>query len=92
MPYSEKEQKTWIDVKLVYNEKDYLKCASKPRYMPHKMFDNNLVEIRKSKVSVMLNKPTIVNIKMQKVWMELFQQKFLTNVKMYCWIKNAWDI
>ena len=62
MPYSEKEQKTWIDVKLVYNEKDYLKCASKPRYMPHKMFDNNLVEIRKSKVSVMLNKPPYIGM------------------------------
>ena len=39
-----------IDVKLVNNEKDYLKCLSKPNYMLHKTFDNNLVAIRKSKI------------------------------------------
>ena len=33
------------DVKLVNNKKDYLKCTSKPRYMSHKIFDNNLVAI-----------------------------------------------
>ena len=30
-----------IDVKLVSNEKNYLKCTSKPSYMSHKIFDNN---------------------------------------------------
>ena len=33
------------DVKLVNNKKDYLKCTSKPSYMSHKIFDNNLVAI-----------------------------------------------
>ena len=33
-----------IDVKLVNNRKGYLKCKSKPSYMWHKIFDNNLVE------------------------------------------------
>ena len=28
-----------IHVKLVNNEKDYLKCASKPVYISHKIFD-----------------------------------------------------
>ena len=46
-----------IDVKLVSNEKNYLKCTSKPSYMSHKIFDNNLVALRKSKVSLKLNKP-----------------------------------
>ena len=36
-----------IHVKLVNNEKDYLKCTSKPSYMSHKIFDNNLVAICK---------------------------------------------
>ena len=31
-----------ISVQLVNNEKEYLKCASKPRHMPHKIFDNSL--------------------------------------------------
>ena len=30
-----------IDVKLVNNEKYYLKCTSKASYMSHKVFDNN---------------------------------------------------
>ena len=46
-----------IDVKLINNEKDSLKCISKPSYMTHKIFDNNLVVIRKSKVALKLNKP-----------------------------------
>ena len=36
--------------------KDYLKCTSKPRYMSHKIFDNNLVVIRKNKIVLTLNK------------------------------------
>ena len=46
-----------IDVRLVNNEKDCLKCTSKPSYMSHLKFDNNLVAIRKSKVALKLNKP-----------------------------------
>ena len=43
-----------INVKLVNNKKDYLKCTSKPSYMPHKTFDNNLTEIRKNKLALSL--------------------------------------
>ena len=45
-----------IDVKLVSNKKYYLKWTSKPRYMAHKIFDNDLVEISKNKVTLTLNK------------------------------------
>ena len=45
-----------IDVKLVHNEKDFLQFTSKPSYMLHKIFDENLVVIQKSKVSSKLNK------------------------------------
>ena len=45
-----------INVKLVNNEKDYLKCTSKPSYMSHKIFDKTLVTISKSKP----NKPTYI--------------------------------
>ena len=41
-----------IDVKLGNNKKDYLKCTSKPSYMLHKIFDNNLVAICKSKLAL----------------------------------------
>ena len=38
-----------IDVKLVSNNKDYLKCTSKQSYKSQKIFDNNLVEIYEKK-------------------------------------------
>ena len=36
----------------------------------------------------------IVNIKKEKVWLEmLLQQYIITNIKMFCWTRrNAWDI
>ena len=37
--------RNWIGVKLVDNKKDYLKYTSKPSYIPHKIFGNNLVAI-----------------------------------------------
>ena len=46
-----------INVKLVNNEKDCLKSTSKPSYKSHEIFNNNLTEIRKSKVSLKLNNP-----------------------------------
>ena len=41
-----------IDLSLVNNEKDYLKYTSNPRYMSHKIFDDNLVAIHKSKLAL----------------------------------------
>ena len=51
-----------IDVKLVSNKKDYLKWASKPSYMSHKIFANDLVAIRKNKVILTLNKPASIGM------------------------------
>ena len=51
-----------IDVKLVNKDKVYLKWSSRPRYMSHKLFHNNLVEIRKSKVPLRLNKPAYIGM------------------------------
>ena len=34
-----------LDVKLVNNGKDYLKCTSRPSHMSHKIFDNNLFAV-----------------------------------------------
>ena len=48
-----------IDVKLASNKKDYLKRSS---YMSQKIFDNNLVTIRKNKVTLTLNKPAYVGM------------------------------
>ena len=52
--------KNRIDVKLVNNQNDYLKCTSKPSCMPHKIFDNNFVAIRQSKLALKPNKPAYI--------------------------------
>ena len=71
-----------IDVKLVNNKKGYLKCASKPSYMSRKIFDNNLVAIRKSKVSLKLNKPAYIGmciLELSKVLMYEFYYNYIKN-------------
>ena len=45
-----------INARLVNNEKDCLNYTSKPGYMLHKIFDKNLVAIRRSKIALKLNK------------------------------------
>ena len=40
-----------INLKLVSNKKNYLKWTSKPSYMPHKIFDIDLIVIRKNKIT-----------------------------------------
>ena len=74
-----------INLKLVKNEKDYLKCTSKPSYMLHKMFDDNLVAIRKSIVALKLNKPAyngMCILELSKVLLYEFH---------YDYIKNKYD-
>ena len=51
-----------IDVKRINNKKYYLKWTSKPSYMSHIKFDNYSVAIRRSKVTLTLNKPAYVGL------------------------------
>ena len=51
-----------IDLKLVSNKKDYLKWRSKPSYMSHSIFDNDLVVIGKSKVVILTLKPECIGM------------------------------
>ena len=46
-----------LNVKLVNNQKDYLKCTWKPSSMSHKIFHNSLDAIHKSKLVLKRNKP-----------------------------------
>ena len=75
-----------INVKLVNNEKQYLKCTSKPSYMSHnKIFDNSLVAIRKSKLALKLNKTACIGmciLELNKLLMYKFH---------YCYIKNKYE-
>ena len=69
-----------IDVKLVSNKKDYLKLTSKPSYMSQKIFDDDLVAIRKNKVTLTLNKPAYVGmciLNLYKVLMYKFHYYYI---------------
>ena len=71
-----------IDVKLVNNKKYYLKCTLKPSYISHKIFDNNLVAIRKSKLALKLNKPAYIGMcisELVKVLMQEFHYDYMKN-------------
>ena len=50
-----------INVKLVSNKKYYLKWDPN-QAISHKIFDNDLVAIRKNKVTLTLNKPAYIVI------------------------------
>ena len=70
-----------IDVKLVSNKKDYLKWTSKRSFMSHKIYDNDLVTVRKN-VTLTLNKPTYIGIcilKLSKVLMCKFHCDYIEN-------------
>ena len=49
-----------IDVRLVNNEKDFLKYISRPTHITHKIFDKNYATIHEIKPVLMLNKPIYV--------------------------------
>ena len=72
-----------ISVKLVSNKKDYLKWTSKPSYMSHKMLDNDLVAVRKNKVTLTLtNKPAYIGmciLELGKALMYKFHYDYIKN-------------
>ena len=67
-----------IDVKLVNNDKDYLKCTSKPSYVSHKIFEYNLVAIYKNKLALKFNKPAYIGM-CSKVLMYEIHQDYIKN-------------
>ena len=73
------------DTRFVSNRKDYLKWTSKLSYVSQKVFDNNLVGIRKSKVTLTLNKPAYVGICILDLTEALMYEFH------YDYIKNKYD-
>ena len=49
-----------VSVKLVNNEKDYVKYIGRPIFVSQKILDKNLVAIHKVKPVLLLNKPIYV--------------------------------
>ena len=71
-----------INVKLVNNEKGYLKCTSKPSYISRKIFDYYLVAVCKRKVALKLSRPAYIGIcisELSKVLMYNFHCDYIEN-------------
>ena len=66
-----------IDVRLASNEKNYLKWTSKRSYMRQKIFHNNLVAIRKSKVTVRLTNRHMCILDLCKTLMYEFHYDYI---------------
>ena len=49
-------------IELLSNKIDYLKCTSKSSHMSQKVFDKNLIVIRKDKVSLNVNKTAYIRM------------------------------
>ena len=72
-----------IDGKLVSNKKDYLKWTSKSSHMSRKIFENDLVAIRKNKVTLTLNKPAyngMCILELSKVLMYEFYYDYIKKI------------
>ena len=71
-----------INVKLVSNEKGFLKWTSKPGYKSRKIFDNDLVAIRENKVTLTLNKLASIGmwiLELSKVLIYEFYYDYINN-------------
>ena len=71
-----------MDVKLVNNKKDYLKCTWKSSYMSDKIFDNNSVAMWKTIVALKLNKPVYIGmciLELSKGLMYEFYYEYIIN-------------
>ena len=77
-----KNVRSRIDVRLVSNKRNYLKWLSKRRYLFQKMFNNDLVDMYKSNVTLKLKKLAYVGM------CKLDLSKVLMYVLYYDYIKN----
>ena len=71
-----------IDTRLVNNEKDYLIWTSKPSHISRKKFKTYLATICKSKVTLTLNKPAYIGMRileLSKVLMYEFHYDYIKN-------------
>ena len=71
-----------ISVRLVTNEKYFLKYTSRPTHITHKIFDKNFAAIHEIKAVLMLNKPIHVGftvLELSKWLMYDFHDNFIKN-------------
>ena len=68
-----------INVKLINDSKEYLKCVSKPNFVSRKIFDKNFIAVHQIK-TVLTNKKTNL------CWILYFKPKQVINVEVSIWL------
>ena len=69
-----------INVKLINNSKEYLKCVSKRNFISQKTFDKNFIAVHQIKTVLTLNKPIYVGfciLKLSKLLMYQFHYDYV---------------
>ena len=68
-----------INVKLINNYKDYLRCVSKLNFVSQKIFSKNFITVHQIKSVLTLNKPVYVGfciLELSKLLMYQFSDKY----------------
>ena len=69
-----------INVKLINDSKEYLKCVSKPNFISQKMFDKSFIAVHQIKTVLTLNKPIYVGfciLELSKLNMHFFDYSYV---------------
>ena len=69
-----------INVELINNAKDYVRCVSRPNFISQKIFSKNFVAVHKIKPVLTLNKPIYVGfciLELSKLLMYEFHYKYI---------------
>ena len=82
--FGKKMENLWkrINVELINNAKDYIRCVSKPSFVSQKIFSKNFVAVHKIKPVLTLNKPIYVGfsiLDLSKLLMHGFHYKYIKN-------------
>ena len=75
-----------IKIRIMKNEKDFIKYVSRPTYINHNIFGKRLVAIHEQKELLTLNKPIYVGcevLELSKLEMFKFHYDFIMNVYYY---------
>ena len=74
-----------INVKLINNAKDYVRCVSKPNFVSQKIFSKNFIAVHQIKPVLTLNKPIYVGFSILEL------SKLLIYKFHYEHVKNKYD-
>ena len=70
-----------INVKLVNNAKNYVRCISKPSFVSQKIFSKNFIAIHELKLVLTLNKPVYVGFSILDLSKLLMHEFYYKNIK-----------